>query len=332
MRLAVGNVAAPFLRRRAVLIGDDFGIWCPFGEALAEAGIMVADPAAARELPAAIALLSSLKRGQKRKLDTVLARAGGGLSALDGLVKPVDDRAKIMVVGGWNPVSRPDIELEHVTPQVMARWMDAEDFKRPPITVFKKFSSAIADPGADLALPLISLVQGVPTTGQFESDAALAIVIGRPALRVSIRAALRHVIGLSLMLDVWDSEIFLEESRVRRGMLSKNLRRLTPLGPWIQLLDGGMVADDLEVTFKVGGTLRQRFPIGDLAYRIAEVISFCSSVGLEPGDILAFGARIARGTGPGPLETPVAIGSGDVVEVASSAVGTLSARIVSAEG
>lgn len=331
MRLAMGTVAAPYLRRRTVLAGRAEGGWAPLGQALAEAGIVADDSAVTTVLPKAIAFLSALKAREKGRLDQALSRLVPSWEDDAPLLRPVEDTAKVMVVGGWNPVSRPDLELSDMTPHVMARWMDAEDFRRPPITVFKKFPSAIADPGARIALPRLKLVHGAPSTGRFEADAALAVVIGRPALRVSVRNALRHVAGLSLMLDVWDGEIFLEESRVRRGMLSKNLRGISPLGPWIRLVENGMLEDGLEVTLDISGRTRQRFRVGDLAYRIAEVISFCSSIGLQPGDIIGFGARIARGVGEGPLETPAAIAPGDTITVAAEGIGTLRAEAVAAD-
>lgn len=332
MRLAIGAVASQFLRRRAVLASHGDGSWRPLDEALVDAGIAGVDAAAHGQLPAAIAFLSTLKPLQRRRLERGLSQFVQSSAESSPLLRPVDDRAKVMIVGGWNPVSRPDLELNHMTPHVMARWMDAEDFKRPPITVFKKFPSAIADPGSDIALPVVKLVRGAPSSGRFEADAVLAVVIGQPALRVSVRNALRHVIGLSLMLDVWDAEIFLEEARVRRGMLSKNLRRVSPLGPWIQVIEDGMLGDELEVTLEVAGQLRQRFCVGDLAYQIAEVISFCSSIGLQPGDIIGFGARIARATRSGPLETPAKLAPGDTIKVAVTEVGTLRARAVAGVG
>ena len=329
MRLATGTVPSPILRRQAVFVGDDDGNWKPLGETLAQAGI-VASASVAQDLPEAISLLSSMRRSALNKIDAALSKSGDTPDAAPDFDRPVADRAKVMVVGGWQPVSRPDLELDHVTPHVMARWMDAKDFRRPPITVFKKFPSAIADPGSEISLPQIKLVQGAPSDGPFEADATLAVIIGKPALRVTVRGALRHVFGLSLMLDVWNSEIFREEARVRRGMLSKNLSNLTPLGPWIQILDGPSIDDDMEVELKIDGNVRQRFRVGDFAYRIAEVISFCSSVGLEPGDVIAFGARIARGNGPGPLETPATIAPGDRIEIAAPAMGTLKANVTSA--
>jgi 2-keto-4-pentenoate hydratase/2-oxohepta-3-ene-1,7-dioic acid hydratase in catechol pathway len=329
MRLAMGTVAAPFLRRRQVLASLDDDSWQPLRIALRAAGLPMEDDAVGDEMPAAIACVSALKAGARRKLETALA---DGTRADSSLLRPVDDRAKVMVVGGWNPVSRPDLKVDHATPHVMARWMDADDFNRPPITVFKKFPSALADPGADMALPAVKLVRGAASNGLFEADAVLAVVIGKSTLRTGIRSALNCVGGVSLMLDVWDKEIFLEESRVRRGMLSKNLRAVSPLGPWVQLGGKELLEDGLEVTMKVDGELRQRFRVSDFAYRVAEVISFCSSVGLEPGDIIGFGARIARAEGPGPLETPTEIAPGNMIEVSATGIGTLTARAVKGDG
>ena len=247
-------------------------------------------------------------------------------------MSPVDPAAKVLIVGGWSPVSRPDLGPELVTPHVMTRWMDSEDFKRPPITAFKKFGTALAAPGADLPLPILRLVHGAPSAGRFAADAALAVVIGKPALRTPKRSALKHVAGATLMIDVWDDEVFIEESRVRRGMLSKNLRALTPFGPSIRLMNPSDIEDDLEISLTVNGALRQRFRVADFAYGVAEVIAFCSSMGLGPGDVLAFGARIALPADPDTLETPTFIAPGDTLEAHAPGVGTLGAQVVSDDG
>ena len=145
MRLATAAVPSPVLRRQTIIIGNDDDAWAPLAATLEQSGI-VSPSDTASALPAAIAFLSGLRAGARRKVETAIAANAFDIKNTPSFTRPVDDRAKVMVVGGWNPVSRPDLELDHVTPHVMARWMDAEDFRRPPITVFKKFPSAIADP------------------------------------------------------------------------------------------------------------------------------------------------------------------------------------------
>ena len=327
MQLGAGIVRAPFLARRIALIGDEHR-WAPLADVFARAGL--AEAPADGSLSRWTGRIAALGRNERRRLETALASHPHSVDP--GLVCPVDGGAKIMVIGGWSPVSRPDLAPGEMTPHVMTRWMDADDFERPPITAFKKFCSATADPGAALPLPILQLVGGAPTTGRFTADAALAVVIGEPALRVSRRDALRHVAGLTLMIDVWDDEVFLEESRVRRGMLARNLPRLSPVGPGIRLTAGADIDDDLEVSLSVNGAARQRFRVADFAYGIAEVIAFCSSMGLEPGDMLAFGARIAVAGGTGPLDTPVAIAPGDVLEASAEGIGNLASSVVAGEG
>ncbi|MDE0058284.1 MAG: fumarylacetoacetate hydrolase family protein [Defluviicoccus sp.] len=329
MQLGVGLVQAPFLARQVVLAGEGCR-WAPLADVFARAGLASAPAAAEASLSRWIGRIATLGHGEMRRLETVPADDPEIVDP--GLVCPVDGGAKIMVVGGWSPVSRPDLAPREMTAHVMTRWMDAEDFERPPITAFKKFCSATADPGAALPLPILQLVHGAPTTGRFTADAALAVVIGKPALRVSRRDAPRHVAGITLMIDVWDDEVFLEESRVRRGMLARNLPRLSPVGPGIRLTGGAGIDDDFEVSFSINGVVRQRFRVADFAYGIAETIAFCSSMGLEPGDMLAFGARIAVADGTGPLDTPAAIAPGDSLEAAAEGIGTLAANVVAGEG
>ena len=327
MQLGLGIIHAPFLARQVVLIGEE-GRWAPLGEVFALAGL--AGTPVAGSLSGWIGRIVALGCGEMRRLETALASHPDPVDPR--LVRPVDGGAKIMVIGGWSPVSRPDLAPNQMAPHVMTRWMDASDFERPPITAFKKFHSATADPGARLPLPILQLVHGAPTTGRFTADAALVAVIGKPALRVSRRDALRHVAGITLMIDVWDDEVFLEESRVRRGMLARNLPRLSPVGPGIRLIGGGGIEDNLEVSFSVNGIVRQRFHVADFAYGIAEVIAFCSSIGLEPGDMLAFGARVAVSNGTDPLDTPAEIKPGDKLQVRAEGIDALGASVAAGEG
>ncbi len=329
MQLGLGIAQGSVLTRQIVLIGDERH-WASLTEVFARAGLSGSPPQPAESLPNWLDRIAVLTPEERRRLETALSDHPGITEPR--LVSPISNAAKILVIGGWSPVSRPELAPRDMTPHVMTRWMETRDFQRPPITAFKKFCSAVADPGATLSLPILQLVHGAPSTGKFAADAALVVVMGKPALRVSRHTALRHVAGLTLMIDVWDDEVFIEESRVRRGMLSKNLPCLSPVGPGILLVNGAGIDDDLEVSFCINGVVRQRFCMADLAYSISEVIAFCSSMGLETGDMLAFGARIALSNGEHPLDTPAMVAPGDVLEARAPGMGTLGAHVATGQG
>lgn len=332
MRLSTGLCKAPYLLRPVVLAGNGAGGWLALHEALALAGYAGYADGPVTSLSRAIRLVSELPSTARTSLEAAVDMHGRQADAPLHPLRLVEDNTKIMVVGGWDPASQQDDKLEHTTPHVMTRWMDSDDFQRAPITVFKKFPSGVAEPGGPIALPLVSLVGSAPVSGRYVADAVLAVVIGRPALRIAPKDALDHVFGVSLMLDVWNDDVFVEEARVRRGMVARNLTRISPIGPWIECLRGDLVDAGLQVTLDVGGKVRQRFTLGDLAHSIGSVLSFCSSVGLTPGDVIGFGARIARGSGPGPLDTPCEIRPGQTVRVSAPGLATLTAEIVAGEG
>jgi 2-keto-4-pentenoate hydratase/2-oxohepta-3-ene-1,7-dioic acid hydratase in catechol pathway len=321
---------APHLLRPAVFAGNDDGKWLALHTALQIAGSGQEIAGRITSIGQAISFLEALAPDDRKRLEAAITTRGG--PPPEGPQPQVEHTTKIMVVGGWDPASAQDAKLEHTTPHVMTRWMDDEDFKRAPITVFKKFPTGIAAPGAALALPPVSLVGSAPVSGRYVADAALAVVIGRPALRVSPADAHRHVFGATLMLDVWNDDVFVEEARVRRGMVARNLTALSPIGPCIESCRDGMFGDDQEISLRVDGNLRQRFTLGALVHSIADVISYCSSVGLTPGDVIAFGARIAKGAGTGPLDTPTVIRPGQAVEVTADGLATLRADVVAGPG
>ncbi len=332
MRLSYGLCEAPFLKRECVFLGNAAGGWALLDDTLAGAGVAVSTLAGANTLAGAIKVLSSLSHEQRDRLEAQLTSVGQADARAVGSLRQVEDMTKIMVVGGWDPASKTKDTLQHTTPHVMTRWMDQDDFKRQPITVFKKFPSAIAAPGCAIALPTVRLVGEGPISGKYVADAALVVVIGKPALRIDPAEANQHIFGVTLMLDVWNDDIFNEEARVRRGMVARNLTALSPVGPSIETMQDGHLDDQCELELVVDGVTRQRFRLGELAFSIPQVISFCSSVGLEPGDMIAFGARIANGSGAGPLETPAPIAPGQDIVVRGGRLCELSATVVAGNG
>jgi 2-keto-4-pentenoate hydratase/2-oxohepta-3-ene-1,7-dioic acid hydratase in catechol pathway len=84
--------------------------------------------------------------------------------------------------------------------------------------------------------------------------------------------------------------------------------------------------DDIRVTTRVNGVIRQDDTTANLIFPFRHVISYISQwTTLEPGDLIASGTPAGTGINQVP---PVWLAAGDVVEVDVAGVGVLSNKVV----
>ncbi|MDI3340245.1 MAG: fumarylacetoacetate hydrolase family protein [Sphaerobacter sp.] len=192
--------------------------------------------------------------------------------------------------------------LDHIT-------QDAHGFEQPenPIIFLKPPSSLVAHGGA------IVLPQG---TERVESEAELAVVIGRRARYVPAERAYDYILGLTCSNDVSARDYQFKDGQWVRA---KGFDTFTPLGPAIVT---GLRADDLAITCRLNGEVRQQSTTAMLLFGVPYLIEFISRVmTLEPGDV------IMTGTPAGPPR----MAPGDVVEVEIAGVGVLRNPVVAEE-
>jgi len=149
-------------------------------------------------------------------------------------------------------------------------------------TAFTKFSSSLSGPYDDILIP-----DGIDDV---DYEIELAVIIGLPALDVSIKQALDHVAGYAICNDVAARGIQRREMEAQIGItLAKNFPTFSPMGPW--LTTTGAISDpqDLQVTLEVDGEIRQDANTVDMIFPVAELVSYWSRTGLETGDILITG-------------------------------------------
>lgn len=153
---------------------------------------------------------------------------------------------------------------------------------------------------------------------ELEMGAALGVVIGRTATRVSEQQALEHVAGYTVVNDV-----SIPHSSVYRPAVSQKARDgFCPVGPWV--IDRKAVGDvgGLDVRVYINGVLRQenntRNLIRSVARLIADITAFMT---LHAGDMLLVGV---------PEEAPLAK-SGDRVRIEVEGIGSLENTIVPEE-
>jgi 2-keto-4-pentenoate hydratase/2-oxohepta-3-ene-1,7-dioic acid hydratase in catechol pathway len=172
-------------------------------------------------------------------------------------------------------------------------------------TIFLKPSTAVIGPGDRIDLP--------PQSERVEHEAELAIVIGRLCREVPIRRVPEVILGYTCANDVTARDLQKTDGQWGRA---KGFDTFCPLGPWIVT---DLDADDLAISCRVNGEVRQDGRTSDLVRGVDELVSWISNVmTLLPGDVILTGTP----AGVGPLV------EGDSVSVSISSIGTLTNRVV----
>jgi 2-keto-4-pentenoate hydratase/2-oxohepta-3-ene-1,7-dioic acid hydratase in catechol pathway len=169
-----------------------------------------------------------------------------------------------------------------------------------PLIFLKPPSSLIGD-GEAIVLPSQSQ--------RVEHEGEIAVVIGKRARNVAAADALSVVAGYAPLNDVTARDLQKIDDQWTRAKGFDTFCAVGSMKP-----ADGIDPSHLEVICRVNGEVRQRGNSEQMAFPIATLIEYITSVmTLEPGDLIATGTP----AGVGPLTT------GDVVEVEIPGVGTL---------
>lgn len=172
-----------------------------------------------------------------------------------------------------------------------------------PILFFKPPSSIIGH-GENIVYPSSS--QQVI----FESE--LVAVMGKVARSVSLKDALKYVLGYTCGNDVTAYDFVLRDNATFHG---KSFDTFCPLGPYIVT---DLDPEDTMITCRVNGEVRVKGSTKNKYYSCGELVSFISEImTLFPGDIIMTGTPDIGD-----------ITQGDVVEVDIDGIGVLKNRVV----
>ena len=147
-----------------------------------------------------------------------------------------------------------------------------------------------------------------------ETSATLAVVIGRTATRVPEAAAMDHVLGYAIAIDVCIPHANLHRPAIRQRCRDGFL----PIGPWVTPREAVADPDRLAVTLRVNGEKRLRWSTADLVRPVAPLIAAVTDfMTLTQGDVLLVGL---------PPDGPQAR-IGDSVEAEIEGVGRLACTL-----
>ncbi len=190
------------------------------------------------------------------------------------------------------------------------------NFKVPEYPLlFAKFPNSIAGPHDAIVIPAEDM--------QVDSEAELAVVIGRRGKAIRAEAAYDHVAGYIALNDVSGRKWQFADKQWTRG---KSCDTFCPIGPWLTTRDEIADPHNLGVIGRLNGEVFQDSNTSKLIFRVPELISFISeAITLEPGDIIATGTPSGVGVFRKP---PVFMKVGDVAEVEIEGLGVLRNAVV----
>ena len=122
---------------------------------------------------------------------------------------------------------------------------------------------------------------------QLDYEVELALIIGKNCKNVSVNDAFDSVFGYMIFNDVSARDIQFKDKQFTRG---KSFDSFAPCGPWITTKDEIKDPQNLKMTTKINGELRQNSSSSNMFIKIPEIVSKISKVmTLEKGDIISTG-------------------------------------------
>jgi len=122
---------------------------------------------------------------------------------------------------------------------------------------------------------------------ELDYEVELAVIIGKNCKNVSVEDASQAIFGYMVFNDVSARDIQFKDKQFTRG---KSFDTFAPCGPWITTVDEIPDAQNLKLTTKINGELRQNSSTSKMFIKIPEIVSKISKVmTLEKGDIIATG-------------------------------------------
>ena len=183
----------------------------------------------------------------------------------------------------------------------------------PPAPVlFNKFGNALAAHGDCVKLE--------PDYKEYDYEAELVAVMGKPARNVSPEEALDYVFGYTCGNDLSCRD--LQFARGNQWVLSKTFDGFAPIGPCL-VPAGELDPQNLAISSVVNGEVRQNSNTSDMIFTVAQIISDLSRhFTLQPGDLIFTGTP--QGVMHGyPADRKNWLKPGDKVDIVIEKIGTL---------
>ena len=148
---------------------------------------------------------------------------------------------------------------------------------------FIKPSSCVVGIGAAIIPP-------ASYQGRIFYEGELGIVIGKKCKEIDVSQAEDYIFGYTCVNDVTAMQLIHEKEAFAQWSRAKSFDTFGVIGPCISTLSN---ADALTVRTLVNGRERQNYPINDMIFSPAQLVSLLSAdMTLEPGDVIACGTSL----------------------------------------
>jgi 2-keto-4-pentenoate hydratase/2-oxohepta-3-ene-1,7-dioic acid hydratase in catechol pathway len=153
---------------------------------------------------------------------------------------------------------------------------------------------------------------------QVDYEAELGVIIGKPAKNVSVRDALDHVWGYTIVNDITARNIQFSEAQWSR---CKSFDGFTPTGPVVVTADEIPDPQDVWLTTNLDGRILQDASSGEMVRSVADIISYLSrSATIPAGTLISTGSPGGAGYSRKP---PVFMRDGSAVTISIGGIGSL---------
>jgi fumarylpyruvate hydrolase len=165
------------------------------------------------------------------------------------------------------------------------REMGGDPTRQAPF-FFTKPADAVVDSGADLAFP--------SETADLHHEVELVIAIGTGGSNISVDAALAHIFGHAVGIDLTRRDLqAVAKAAGRPWDMAKGFDQSAPTGA----ITPGVPPDAAAITLTIDGDTRQSGNLDQMIWNTAEIIATLSRfVALAPGDLIFTGTP--AGVGP----------------------------------
>jgi len=122
---------------------------------------------------------------------------------------------------------------------------------------------------------------------QLDYEIELAVIIGKTCKNIDEISSKDYIFGYMVFNDVSARDIQMQDKQFTRG---KSLDTFAPCGPWITSMEEIPDVENLQLTTRINGQVRQNSSTKNMFIKIPSIVSKLSKImTLEKGDIIATG-------------------------------------------
>lgn len=200
-------------------------------------------------------------------------------------------------------------------PNRNAEYKDGQEAP-PNMSLFPRFARSFVGHAVPLTRP--------PESEKLDYEGEIAVVIGKGGRRIAQADAYHHIAAITLCNEGTIRDwVRHAKFNVTQG---KNWDGSGAMGPWLVPFTHAAQLDDVRLTTRVNGELRQDDRTSRMLFPIRRQIEYISTFTmLVPGDIIVTGTPTGAGA---RFDPPKFLVPGDVIEVEAEGIGMLRNGVV----